>query len=589
MPSERDRSGELRAKDRSGELRAKDWSGELRAKDGACRATPSARRPLRALLGLRDRRRRPPRGRPLRAANGRGLQARERRRLGRGADRAADASTSRPIATRRTRRGLASGAMLAASYPLYVANRPRTPNTDLTVVDKYSGAVATRVPLADPATLDEAIVAAERAAPAMRELPPYARKAVLSEVTRRVRDRAEELAVVLAVEAGKPIRDARGEVTRLVDTFELAAEEAVRIETNAPNLEISPRARGYRGFAKRVPVGPCSFITPFNFPLNLVAHKVAPAIAAGCPFVLKPSERTPVSELVLGEILAATDLPEGAFSIVPCRIEDSAPLVSDERFALLSFTGSERVGWDMKARAGKKKVVLELGGNAACIVDEDQRRDLDYVVERVVFGAFYQSGQSCISVQRVLAHDEIYDDLRRTLVDRTRALVAGDPRDEGTFVGPMIDEAAARRVEAAIASAKARGATVLAGGARRGAMLEATVLEGVPRDEPLSAEEVFGPVVVLERVASFDEALAIANASRFGLQAGVFTHDLRRAMRAWDELEVGGVVVGDIPSFRVDNMPYGGVKSSGLGREGVRYAIEDMTETRLLVVRTRDA
>lgn len=471
------------------------------------------------------------------------------------------------------------------SYPYYIANRPRRPNEALAVTDKYTGEMATRVALADAAAVEEAIAASVRAAEPMRELPPYARQAVLEHCVRRFRERADELAAVLAIEAGKPIRDARGEVTRLIDTFKVAAEEAVRLDGGAPNLEISPRARGYRGFTKRVPVGPCSFITPFNFPLNLVAHKVAPAIAAGCPFVLKPSERTPVGALLIAEVLAETDLPEGAFSVVPCQIADIAPLIEDPRLRLLSFTGS-KLGWDLKARAGQKKVVLELGGNAACIVDADQGNDLDAVAERLAFGAFYQSGQSCISVQRILAHEAIYDRLKTAFVERARTFVAGDPKDERTSLGPLIDVPAAERLSGWVDRAISRGATLLTGGRRDGAMLEATVLENVPADEPLACEEAFGPVALLQKVSSFDEALTIANESRFGLQAGVFTHDLRHAMRAWDRLEVGGVIVGDVPSFRVDNMPYGGVKDSGIGREGVRYAIEDMTETRLLVVRT---
>ncbi len=474
---------------------------------------------------------------------------------------------------------------LAPRYPMYIASVPEMPNEALAVTDKYSGEVVTRVPLADRAAIERAIAGAAAAAEPMRKFPPYARQAVLEHCVRRFRERAEELAYALAVEAGKPIRDARGEVTRLVDTFRVAAEESVRVGGSVLNLEISERAKGYRGFEKRVPLGPVSLVTPFNFPLNLVAHKVAPAIAAGCPFVLKPSERTPIGALVIGEILAETDLPKGAFGVVPCRVEDVAPFVEDPRLELLSFTGSGKVGWELKARAGRKKVVLELGGNAACIVDRDQGERLDFVVGRIVFGAFYQSGQSCISVQRVFVHASLHDAFRRALVDRVRTLRAGDPKLEDTFLGPMIDEAAAARLEGWIARAKARGAKVLVGGGRAGAMLEATVLEDVPRDEPLVAEEAFGPVVVIEPFDDFDDALRRVDDGAYGLQAGVFTNDLAHTMRAWDELDVGGVVVGDVPSFRVDNMPYGGVKGSGLGREGVRYAIEDMTEMRLLVVR----
>ena len=288
---------------------------------------------------------------------------------------------------------------------------------------------------------------------------------------------------------------------------------------------------------------------------------------------------------MIGQVLAETPLPEGAFSVLPCELRDLAPLVEDDRLRLLSFTGSGKVGWELKARAGPKRVVLELGGNAACIVDADQRDRLDAVVDRLVFGAFYQSGQSCISVQRIFAHESLYDALTERLVTKTRALVAGDPKDESTFLGPMIDVAAAERLHRWIERAVARGARVLCGGGRRGAMMEATLVEAVPDDEPLAAEEAFGPVAILEAYRDFDDALARVNASQFGLQAGVFTNDLAHTMRAWDELEVGGVVVGDVPSFRVDNMPYGGVKGSGLGREGIRASIAEMTEVRLLVMR----
>lgn len=475
--------------------------------------------------------------------------------------------------------------MLAERYPYYLANRPRQPNAALAVTHKYSGEVVTHVAVADAAAVEEAIAAAVRAAEPMRKLAPYARQAVLEHCVRRFRERAEELALALCIEAGKPLRDARGEVDRLIDTFKAAAEEAVRGGGEVLNLEVSKRAAGYRGFTQRVPVGPCSFITPFNFPLNLVAHKVAPAIAAGCPFILKPSDRTPVSALLMAEVLAETELPEGAFSVLPVRLEDIGPLIEDDRLKLLSFTGSEKVGWELKARAGRKKVVLELGGNAACVVDEAPGAPLDFIADRVAQGAFFQAGQSCISVQRVLVHASLYDALREKLVERAKALRPGNPSDETTTLGPMIDEPAARRLEGWIQQAVQRGARVLTGGGRRGSVLDATVLEGVPEDASLSHEEAFGPVVLLQPFHDFDDALAQVNSGRFGLQAGLFTQDLSRAMKAWDELEVGGVVVGDVPSFRVDTMPYGGVKGSGIGREGVKYAIEDMTELRLLVLR----
>jgi acyl-CoA reductase-like NAD-dependent aldehyde dehydrogenase len=338
---------------------------------------------------------------------------------------------------------------------------------------------------------------------------------------------------------------------------------------------------------RRVPIGPCSFITPFNFPLNLAAHKVAPAIAAGCPFVLKPAEKTPIGALLIGEVLAETELPRGAFSVLPCDRSDAGAFTTDDRLKLLSFTGSRQVGWTLKEQAGRKKVVLELGGNAACIVDADA--DVDDVVERLVTGAFYQSGQSCISVQRTLIHEDVYDVLVEKLVARARELRIGDPRDEETFIGPVISEGDAERIVQWVADAEAAGARVLTGGGRSGVMVEPAVVEDVPRACELYHEEAFGPVVAVSRFSDFDAALAETNDSRYGLQAGVFTHDVRKVRKAWDVLEVGGVVINDVPSFRVDNMPYGGVKDSGLGREGIRFAMEDMSEIRLLVVRDAES
>ncbi len=468
-------------------------------------------------------------------------------------------------------------------YPYYLANQARQPNADLEVTDKYTGQVATRVAIADTSAIDEAIAAADGATQAMRKLPPYIRQRILYHCVQRFEESFDELALSLCVEAGKPIKDSRGEVSRLIDTFRIAAEEAVRIEGEVLNLEISERARGYRGMDRRVPIGPCSFISPFNFPLNLAAHKIAPAIAAGCPFVLKPASRTPVGALQIGKILAETELPRGAFSILPCHRDGAALFTTDERLKLLSFTGSPAVGWQLKAQAGKKRVVLELGGNAACIVDQDA--DLVDAAERMVVGAFYQSGQSCIGVQRILIHESVYDAFRDLLVQKTKQLKMGDPKHEDTFIGPVISNADGERLKNWIDQAVAAGGKLLCGGGRAGNMVEATLLENVPEDQPICIEEAFGPVAVLSRFRDFSDAIRQVNDSVFGLQAGVFTRDLYKMLQAWDELEVGGVIIGDVPSWRVDNMPYGGVKDSGLGREGIRYAIDDMTEIRLLVIR----
>ncbi len=474
--------------------------------------------------------------------------------------------------------------MLSEQYPYYLANRPVQANADLEVRDKYTGEVATRVALADADAIDRAIGQAEEAAPAMRALSAYERRDILQHCVRRFEERAEELAMALCIEAGKPIKDSRGEVVRLMDTFRIAAEEATRINGEVMNLEIGPKSKGYRGFTRHVPIGPCSFISPFNFPLNLVAHKIAPAIAVGCPFVLKPASRTPVGALLIGEILAETDLPAGAFSILPCSRDGAGLFTTDERLKLLSFTGSPDVGWALKQKAGKKKVVLELGGNAACVVDADA--DLDDAVARIVFGAFYQSGQSCISVQRILVQEAIYADFKEKLIRATRALKSGDPKNEDTFIGPMIAESEAERVEEWVQAAVQAGGTLLCGGVRQDAILEATLLEAVPKDQPICAREAFGPVAVLSTFSNFSDALDEVNDSVYGLQAGLFTRDLYHLLEAWDRLEVGGVIVGDVPSWRVDHMPYGGVKDSGIGREGVRYAMEDMSEIRNLVIRT---
>jgi acyl-CoA reductase-like NAD-dependent aldehyde dehydrogenase len=474
--------------------------------------------------------------------------------------------------------------MLAKAYPYYLANEAVFANQGLAVTNKYTNEVATYTAIADAKVIDQAIAAAAASQPLLNKMAPYERQNILNHCVKRFEERFDELAHALCIEAGKPIKDSRGEVTRLIDTFRIAAEESVRMHGEVINLEITPRAKGYTGMYKRVPIGPCSFISPFNFPLNLAAHKVAPAIATGCAFVLKPASRTPLGALIIGEVLAETDLPKGAFSILPCSRDGADLFTTDERFKLLSFTGSPQVGWELKAKAGKKPVILELGGNAACVVDADS--DLDDAIERIVFGAYYQSGQSCISVQRVIVHESIYDDFKQRYTDKVANLIHGDPFNEETFIGPMISESEAIRLDNWVQDAVAAGANLLCGGKREGNMLQATLLENVPSDAAINTEEAFGPVSIISSFSDFDEALKEVNNSQFGLQAGVFTRDIYKAHKAWDELDVGGVVIGDVPSWRVDNMPYGGVKESGLGREGITFAMEDMTEIRLMVLRT---
>jgi acyl-CoA reductase-like NAD-dependent aldehyde dehydrogenase len=477
-------------------------------------------------------------------------------------------------------------AKLKDVYPLYLNNEAVQPNTDLAVTDKYTNEVAFRTALATSDVIEEAIAGAVEATEPMARMASYERQAVLDHCVVRFKERFDELAYALCVEAGKPIKDAEGEVTRLIDTFRIAAEESTRNYGEVQPLDISPRAKGYQGMWKRVPIGPCSFISPFNFPLNLAAHKIAPALAVGCPFVMKPASKTPLGALIMGEVLAETDLPKGAFSILPASRDGADLFTVDDRLKLLSFTGSPGVGWDLKAKAGKKPVVLELGGNAAVIVDHDA--DLDDALERIIFGAFYQSGQSCIGVQRIIIHEDIYDRFKDMLVAKTKTLIAGDPKDRDTFIGPMISEGEAKRLKGWIDDAVAGGATLLCGGERKANMLEATLLENVDSSADANREEAFGPLALLSKFSDFNAALDEVNDSKFGLQAGIFTRDLFKTLDAWDRLDVGGVVINDVSSYRVDNMPYGGVKDSGLGREGIRFAMEDMTEIRNLVIRRTD-
>lgn len=470
------------------------------------------------------------------------------------------------------------------TYPLYLAGRPVQTKARLAVTDKYSGDTVCQVSMADAKLVDRAIAAAVAAKPAMAALPSYQRAEILLQCVSAFERRHEELAQALCIEAGKPIKDARVEVDRLIDTFRIAAGEATRINGEQMDMQVSPRAMGLTAFTRRVPLGVLSFITPFNFPLNLVAHKVAPAIAAGCPFVLKPSDKTPVGALIIAEVLAATDLPKGAFSVLPCPVDEAQALVEDERIEMLSFTGGQ-IGWSLKAKAGRKAVTLELGGNAACIVDADPGIDTDSLVERLAFGGYYQSGQSCISVQRLLVHESMYPEVRRRLRAKVKSFKMGNPKFTTVTIGPMIDEQAAERVESWIRAARKAGAGLLAGGDRNGRMLPAHLLENVPHDQLAWREEVFGPLVCIESFSDFTQALQTVNASDYGLQAGVFTARRDHAMQAWNALDVGGVVIGDVPSIRVDHMPYGGVKGSGCGLEGVPYAIREMTRPRLLLMR----
>mmetsp|Transcript_18860 Transcript_18860/g.37026 ORF Transcript_18860/g.37026 Transcript_18860/m.37026 type:complete len:1146 (+) Transcript_18860:340-3777(+) len=474
-----------------------------------------------------------------------------------------------------------------SSVPFYLVGRPVYANEDLEVVDKFTNEVFCKVAVATESDMETAIhTAATTGAEKMAALPHYVRKRILMNVAKEAKRRREELAMMTTIENGKAISDARGEVDRLIINFEIAAEETTRMFGEAGDMDIAPRCHGYQGIVKRFPIGPVSMISPFNFPLNLLACKVAPAIAAGCPFVVKPASRTPLGALLVAEILSNDpDMPKEGFSILPCTRKSGDALTTDDRFKLLSFTGSANVGWELKAKCNKKKVVLELGGNAACVVD-DLAEGLDTVVGSVVTGGFYQSGQSCISVQRLFVHESIYDRFKKAFVEKVQSLKMGNPKKDDTFLGPVISEKDADRIADWIKEAHDKGASILAGGNKQDRVfVQATVLENVPHDCTIYQEEVFGPVVCLESYSDYATVIDEVNNSRFGLQAGVFTNSLSKAHYAFEKIVAGGVVINSVPSFRIDSQPYGGVKESGIGREGVRYAIEDMTEQRIMILK----
>ena len=470
----------------------------------------------------------------------------------------------------------------APTVPIYLAGEFVEAGTPLEVRNPATDELVANTFQAGPAELERAVVAAVEGFAQTRHLASYERRDALAHVAERIAQDADELAELLTRESGKPIRDARGEVARASLTFRTAAEEALRINGEWMPLDWNAANKGRSGIWRRYPIGPVAGISPFNFPLNLAAHKVAPALAAGCSIVLKPPSKDPLVMLRVAGYLAETDLPRGAVSILPMDRPTGDALVGDDRFKLLSFTGSPSVGWKMKAEAGKKKVVLELGGNAGAIVDETA--DLDWAVARLVYGSFAYAGQVCISVQRIYVVESIYPEFERRFIEKVRGVKGGDPLDPDTDLGPMVDDKAAARTDEWVREAIDGGARALTGGAPDGRFYPPTVLVDVPREARVCGEEVFAPVVNLFRVPDFATAIAEINNARFGLQCGLFTNDLERTLLAHDELEVGGVIVNDVPTWRIDPMPYGGVKDSGLGREGLRWSIEDMTEPRLLAI-----
>ena len=468
-----------------------------------------------------------------------------------------------------------------STKPFYVAGEWRTGEGTLDVHSPYDGSVVATIGVPTDGDVEDAVVAAAETFKESRHLPTYARAEALMHISRRIAERVDELAEAVAREGGKPLKWSNVEVTRAVSTFRWAAEEARRFGGEFLALDTEQYLGSRAGIIRRFAYGPVLGISPFNFPVNLVAHKVAPALAVGAPIVIKPAGVTPLGALALAELFDETDLPKGMLSVLPISGERAQKLVEDRRFKKLSFTGSG-IGWKLKGLDPKKHATLELGGNAGVIVHSDA--DLDHAAQRVAVGGNYQAGQSCISVQRVFVQSEVFDDFVTRLVKQVESLKVGDPLDPNVDVGPVIDEGAAERIEEWVNEAVEQGARLLTGGTRNGSMYQPTVLTDVTPDMKVCKEEVFGPVVTVERYQTYQEAIDMVNDSPYGLQAGVFTRDIERAMLAHREIEVGGVIVNDVSAFRADQMPYGGSKESGYGREGLRYAMDEMTEPRIMVL-----
>jgi glyceraldehyde-3-phosphate dehydrogenase (NADP+) len=469
---------------------------------------------------------------------------------------------------------------------MWVAGEPVHGDETFEVRSPYDGAVVATTSWATAEQVEAAVAAAHSVRAEAAALPIYRRAEALAATSAALADRSEELARLITAENGKPITWARAEVGRAVSVFRIAAEETRRWSGEAMRLDTDKAAEGRLAYVRQVPRGPVLAISPFNFPLNLVAHKVAPALAVGAPVVVKPAPKTPLSALALAEILAATDLPAGMVSVVNVPNDQAESLVADVRLPVVSFTGSGPVGFAIQRAVPEKHVVLELGGNAAAVICSDwsSDADLDWAANRSATFSNYQAGQSCIGVQRVIVTEARYDDFVARLTRAVAGLATGDPSDDNTQVGPVINDEAAARIVTWVDEAVDAGATLVAGGKRDGNTVEPTILTDVPHDAKVSCDEVFGPVLLVERVADEAAAFASVNASTYGLQAGVFTHSLQTAFTAHRELEVGGVIIGDVPCYRADQMPYGGVKDSGVGREGVRYAMEDFTYPRVMVL-----
>ena len=467
------------------------------------------------------------------------------------------------------------------TYEILIGNELTKGTSVIPVVNPFTGEPFAEVCLADSVEIDKAINLAEEAFKKTRVLPSYQRSRICAEVASGIQDRSDEFSKIIAQESGKPLIYARAEVARSVSTFEIASQEALRLDGEMLTLDITESAHGKAGLTRRFPIGPIAGISPFNFPLNLVAHKVAPALACGNPIIIKPASSTPLTALLLGEIVQNTQAIEGSLSVLPCTSKNATPLVEDPRLKMVTFTGSPNVGWDIKKRAGRKKVVLELGGNAGVIVEPDA--EIDLAAKKIAFGAFVYSGQVCISVQRVFVHASKYDDFLESLISETQAFRPGDPLDEKVTMGPMIDLENAERIESWVNEAVAEGAKIQTGGKRDKSYYPPTILTNVNPNLPVACSEAFGPILIVNSYTNFNDAIKAVNNTDFGLQAGVFTNNMNKVLCAFNQLDVGGVVINDIPTFRVDNMPYGGVKDSGFGREGIKYSLREMTEIKLLV------
>lgn len=475
-------------------------------------------------------------------------------------------------------------------WPSVVAGRAWTGSTVRDVVHPGDGSLVGRVCVPDDAAIEEAVRAAWDVRGRARATSAATRAEALMHVSRGLEERLEEVAALITSENGKPITWARAEATRAVSTFRWAAEEARRFNGEFQRLDTEKATERRAAIIRRFPFGPVLGIAPFNFPINLVAHKIAPAIAVGAPIVVKPAPATPLGSLLLGELLAETDLPRGMVSVLPVGNDVAPRLVSDPRLPVVSFTGSEPVGFAIKREAADKHVILELGGNAAAIVLDDyaSEHDIAWAAQRIAMYGNSQAGQTCVSVQRVFVEQGIADTFIPLLTKAVAAVPSGDVWDPDTVVGPVISESAAARVMGWIDEAVDSGATVLTGGTRTGTFIEPTLLTDVPPHVKVACEEVFGPVMTVQVITDFDEGIQLVNDSRFGLQTGVFTHDIQRIFHAHRELEVGGVIIGDAPTFRADQMPYGGIKASGVGREGLRFAMQDLTYDKVLVLTDLD-